>query len=122
MAVNFASCVANGVYWLRIRKNKSTLPFQIVFGIMFVVIGCLSWHGWVSIFVILAKLISSVALGINNTRVIRILNLISTPCWLMYNIYMFNIAGMCSDTIMLTSLVIAVIRLDIKKQKTSEPA
>ena len=115
MAVNFASCFANGTYWWRIRKGKSTLPFQIVFGIMFVVIGSLSWHGWVSLFVIAAKLISSVALGINNTRVIRILNLISTPCWLMYNIYMFNIAGMCSDLIMLTSLIIAVIRLDIRK-------
>lgn len=116
MVVNFASCISNGVYWLRIRKGKSTLPFQIVFGIMFVVIGSLSWHGWVSIFVILAKLISSIALGINNTRVIRILNLISTPCWLMYNIYMFNIAGMCSDLIMLTSVISAIIRIDVLKK------
>ena len=84
---------------------------------MFVVIGLLSWHSWISIFVVLAKLISSVALGINNPKIIRILNLISTPCWLMYNIFMFNIAGMCSDLIMLTSLVVAVIRLDLKRSK-----
>ena len=33
MTVNFASCFANGVYWWRIKKGKSTLPFQILFGI-----------------------------------------------------------------------------------------
>jgi hypothetical protein len=115
MAVNYAACLSNAVYWWRIRKGKSTLPFQILFGIMFVVIGLLSWHSWISIFVVFAKLISSVALGINNPKVIRILNLISTPCWLMYNIFMFNIAGMCSDLLMLSSLIIAVIRLDLKK-------
>ena len=117
MTVNFASCFANGVYWWRIKKGKSTLPFQILFGIMFVVIGLLSWHGWISIFVVCAKMISSVALGINNPKVIRILNLISTPCWLVYNIFMFNIAGMCSDLIMLTSLVVAIIRLDLKRSE-----
>ena len=64
---------------------------------------------------LLAKLISTVSLGINNTRVIRIMNLISTPCWLVYNICMFSIGGICSDLLMLTSLIIAVIRLDIMK-------
>lgn len=113
MVMNLAACGTNSIYWVLIRKGKSTLPFQIAFGIMFVVIGFMSWHGWVSLFVIFAKLISSVALGINNTRVIRILNLISTPCWLMYNIFMFSIAGMCSDIFMITSLIIAIIRLDV---------
>ena len=86
-----------------------------MFGIMFLVVGVLSWHGWISIFAIAAKIISTVSLGIKNTRVIRIMNLISTPCWLAYNIFMFSIGGMCSDLIMLTSLIIAVIRLDIMK-------
>ena len=88
MIVNFASCFTNGVYWYRNTKGKSTLVFQIVFGTMFVVLGALSWHGPISLFVIAAKLLSSVSLGIHNPRIIRILNLISTPCWLTYNIYM----------------------------------
>ena len=86
---------------------------------MFVVLGALSWHGPISIFVVVAKLISSVALGINNPRTIRILNLISNPCWLIYNIYVFSIAGIVSDILVISSVVIAVIRLDIlgKSQK-----
>lgn len=121
MIINFASCVTNGVYWYRNTKGKSTLVFQILFGAMFVVLGALSWHGPISILVVAAKLISSVSLGINNPRVIRILNLISNPCWLVYNIYMGSIAGIISDILVISSVVIAVVRLDILGRK-EEPA
>ena len=121
MLANFASCFTNGCYYFRIKKGKSTLPFQIVFATMFVMIGMLSWHGPISIFVVLAKLTSSVALGIKNPRAIRILNLISNPCWLIYNIYMGSIAGMITDSLVILSVLIAVFRLDIfpKKENSS---
>lgn len=117
MLANLASCLTNGCYYFRIKKGKSTLPFQIVFAVMFVAIGLLSWHGPISIFVVLAKLISSVALGIKNPRAIRILNLISNPCWLVYNIYMGSIAGIITDSLVITSVAIAVVRLDILSKK-----
>ena len=116
MVVNLAGCVTNTVYWHRNRHNKSVLPFQIAFGILFVVLGCLSWHGFISIFVILAKLISSIALGIKNTRVIRILNLLSNPCWLIYNIYMGSLAGIITDALVIATLIAAVVRIDILKK------
>ena len=119
MLANFASCLTNGCYYFRIKKGKTTLPFQIVFATMFVIIGALSWHGPISIFVVLAKLISSVALGIKNPRIIRMLNLISNPCWLIYNIYVGSIAGMGTDTLVTISVLIAVIRLDIFSKKES---
>ena len=119
MLANFASCLTNGCYYFRIKKGKTTLPFQIVFATMFVIIGALSWHGPISIFVVLAKLISSVALGIKNPRIIRMLNLISNPCWLIYNIYVGSIAGMVTDTLVTISVLIAVIRLDIFSKKES---
>ena len=117
MVIDLASCFTNGVYWYRNTKGKSTLVFQIIFGIMFVILGALSWHGPISIFVVLAKLISSVSLGINKPRVIRILNLFSNPCWLAYNIYMGTPAGIATDVLIITSTVIAVVRYDILKQK-----
>lgn len=113
MIINLASCFTNGVYWYRNKRGKSNLVFQIIFAIVFVVLGLLSWHSPFSLFVILAKLISSVALGINNPRIIRILNLISFPCWLIYNIHMGSVSGICSDSLSIASVLIAIIRLDI---------
>lgn len=117
MILNLASCFTNGVYYFRIKNNKSTLVFQILFGGMFAALGLLSWHGWISVFAITAKLLSSVSLGINSPRAIRIINLISTPCWLLYNIFMFSIPGMISDSLVICSVLIAVIRLDILKRE-----
>ena len=116
MLVNFASIFANGTYWYRIKKGKSTLPFQIAFAIVFVTLGALSWQGFISLFVIAAKLFSSVSLGIKNPRVIRILNLMSNPCWLTYNIFMQSLVAIISDSLVIGSVVIAVIRLDILKR------
>ena len=76
MLINFASCLTNGVYWYRNKQGKSVRVFQILFATLFVALGLLSWQGPVSLFVVAAKLISSVALSINKPRVIRILNLI----------------------------------------------
>ena len=85
-------------------------------------LGLLSWHGPISIFVILAKMFSSVALGIKNTRTIRILNAISSPCWLVYNAFMGSIPGVLGETFITLSTLIAIVRLDILKQaeKTAE--
>lgn len=117
MVINLAACLTNGVYWYRITKGKSTLIFQIMFGALFVALGALSWQGSISLFVVAAKLVSSVSLGIKNPRTIRILNLISNPCWLVYNLYMGTVAGIVTDTLVTTSVIIAVVRLDILKRK-----
>ena len=117
MVTNLASCITNTIYYFRVKKGKSTLIFQIIFATMFVIIGALAWHGPISIFVIVAKLLSSIAMGNKNPRVIRILNLISGPCWLIYNIYVGSIAGIISDTMTTTSVLIAVLRLDIFAKK-----
>ena len=113
MCINLASCFTNAVYWRRNKQGKSNVIFQILFGAMFVALGLLSWHSPFSIFVIIAKLISSVAMGIHNPRIIRILNLISFPCWLIYNIHMGSFSGMISDSLSIASVVIGIIRLDI---------
>ena len=111
--INFASCFTNGAYWYRNSRGKSTLPFQIAFGIMFVGLALLSWQGYITLFAMSAKLISSVALGIKNPRIIRILNLISNPCWLVYNFYTGSISAVLTDSLVTTSVLIAIIRLDI---------
>ena len=113
MLVNLTSCVTNPIYWYRIKKGKTTRPFQIAFGALFVVIVFLQWKGWISILVLIAKVLSSIALGINNTKIIRFLNLIGTSCWLIFNIFAHSIPGIVTDILVLASIIAAIIRIDI---------
>lgn len=113
MLVSFVAIAANVIYFGLNKKKKSAVPFQILFGVLFVFIVLWQWKDWTSIFVLMAKVLSTVSLGFRNTKIIRILNLISTPCWLAYNLSIPSIAGICSDLLMLTSLIIALIRIDV---------
>ena len=118
MATNLTSCVTNTVYRERVKRGKSTRVFQVIFGILFAVIGALTWQGPITLLVIFAKMLSTVANGINSTKVIRILNLVIMPLWLIYDILVFSIGGALTDIVTITSIIIAMVRLD--KQKTSE--
>lgn len=113
MCISIASCFTNAVYWYRNKQGKSTLIYQIVFGILFVLLALLSWHSIFSIFIMLAKLISSISLGIKSPRIIRLLKLVSFPCWLIYDIYMGSISGIIGDAMSIASVLIGIIRLDI---------
>lgn len=117
MCISIASSVTNVVYWYRNKKGKSNFVYQIVFGILFVLLALLSWHSIFSIFILIAKLISSVSLGINNPRIIRLLKLVSFPCWLIYDIYMGSLSGIVGDAMSIASVLIGIIRLDVLKQK-----
>ena len=117
MATNLTSCVTNSIYRERVKRKKSTLGFQIAFAILFAVIGILSWHGPISMLVILAKILSTVANGNSRPKMIRTLNLIINPLWLVYDIVVFSLAGVLSDAFTILSLIIAMSRLDRKKAK-----
>ena len=117
MATNLTSCVTNTIYRERIKHNKKTLGFQIGFAILFAVIGILSWHGPISLLVIAAKILSTVANGNKNPKTIRILNLIINPLWLVYDIVVFSLAGVLSDAFTILSLIIAMTRLDVNRKK-----
>lgn len=117
VCMNSTACVANGVYWYKNKKDKSPVIFQIIFSIVFVVLGILSWQGPVSAFIIVAKIIANVAFGINNPRAIRVLNFICLPCYLTYNICMGSLSGILSDSLSIISVVVGIVRFDILNKK-----
>ena len=116
MATNLVSCGTNTVYAYRINKKKTTLPFQIAFCFLFVGIGILTWGGPASLLVIVAKVMTTVSYGFKDTKIIRRVNLVSYPLWLVYDIIYLSIGGILNDIILLTATVIAIVRFDIKKK------
>lgn len=113
MATNFASVGTNSVYRYRIKNGKSTLPFQIAFAFLYTALCLISWHGWVSLLIIGAKVISTIAMGIKNTRTIRLLSLCSYPLWLIYNLSVGLIAAIINDCITIFCLLLAILRIDV---------
>ena len=134
MVMDVIGSARNIVFAERVKRKKSNIPFIIFFVILTVILGALtialSWQksldtmsAWSSLFSIqlllvilmsvlsiFAKVISCISYGIDNPHVIRILNLISSFCWIFYNFTFKSITGVCNEILVITSIIIAEIR------------
>ncbi len=61
---------------------------------------------------VIGSIALTVSFSMNTSRAIRIAGFISSPCWLIYNCFVFSIGGILCEVISLISIITAVIRLD----------
>ena len=113
MAMNLVGCVRNIIFSHNVQKQKNNLPFVLLFCLLFIGSGIYTWQGYASIFIIVAKLITTIAYGNRNTTIMRCCVLVTSSSWLVYNIFAGSQAGVLCEIFTLTSLVFGIIRLDI---------
>ena len=85
--------------------------------VLFAALGLLSWEGYISILIIFAKVLSTLAYGTTNMKRMRMMISVTCLCWICYNFYVGSIAGVISDSCNLVSVVIGMIRYDILKKE-----
>lgn len=117
MAMNIISSIRNLTFSYLVKKEKNTLPFQIIFCIAFIVSGILTWKNYLSLIVILAKLLATVVYGMKNTKYLRFATVPTSIFWLIYNFSCKATAGVISEILSLISLISAIIRIDIIEEK-----
>ncbi len=117
MSTNLVSIVTNLIYTDRVKKRKPTLGCQIIFSVIFTIVGIVTWHGWVSILVIISKLLSTISYGTQSPKLIRYASSINYPLWLVYDIFAGSVGGIITDIIGFCSLLVGIYRFDIKKEK-----
>lgn len=104
------------VYSNRSKKWASSVLWPIGFCIAFTVSGIMTWADMYSVLPLIAMLLSSVVLFIEKPKINRILSIPSSACWLFYNIKTVSYPGIITEIFVLTSIIIGIIRLDIKKK------
>jgi len=73
----------------------------------------------ISVLSIIAKVLSTVAYGIKEPHKIRMLNIPTCSCWLVYNFVAFSIAGVVNEIMTLCSVFIAEFRYAKTKKKST---
>lgn len=117
--MNGLSCIRNYIFIENVKKEKSNLPWQLLFSIIIVIFGIISWESWFSLIPIYAKILTTVAYGIKNPRIIRYLTIPSSISWLVYNYHYGSVAGAVNEAFVLVSLGIAIVRFDILKKEAA---
>ena len=113
VAVGVLGCVRNGIFLHLNRRGKSTRLWRGVFCLVFVVASLLTWSGFKSILTAVAKVASTISYGSPNPRLIRLVTLCSSTCWLIYNSYVASAAGVLGELVTLTSVVVGIVRFDL---------
>ena len=143
MVMDLIGSIRNIVFTLNVKNNKSNKWWIIFFSIITLIAGVLTiiftWDksigyasNWsnnpnvvliiaisISIISIVAKLLTTIAYGFKNPHLIRMINLPSNACWVVYNVVAFSIAGVINDLMCLLSIIVAEIRF--RKQDTPDP-
>ncbi len=144
MVMDLIGSIRNVVFTLNVKKGRSNKWWVVFFSIITLVAGVITiistWDksigyasNWskdpsvvlaiavsISIISIIAKLLTTIAYGFKDPHVIRMVNLPSNACWVIYNAVAFSIAGVINDLMCLGSIIIAEIRFRKPKEKQTQ--
>ena len=67
-----------------------------------------------------AMIIITISLRLGSAKAVRFLGLFSSPMWLTYNIFSGSIGAIASEVLNLVSMVVGIIRFDIRKSKQTK--
>ena len=94
--------------------KKKLLPTIIVCAnLSIIVLGIIFYQNIFSIFSVLGIALHTNAFWMTNERKIRIVSLLGSPCWLIYNISSHAYGSAVGDGLTICSIIIAIIRYNI---------
>lgn len=80
-----------------------------------VICGALTWDGWLSLLPTAAMVIGAPFLWTRKGKVLRLANLcFISPCWLIYNVFVFSIAGILTECCNILSVLLSFLRFGRK--------
>lgn len=120
----YTGAVLNGIAALRasifVNKGKKwadNIIWFIVFCLLSIVAGAFTWDGIVSILPILGMICTTIAYWIKTPKYVRMAAFPSSPLWLVYNVINKSYGGVITEVISMISIIVAMIRLDFRKEK-----
>ena len=77
-----------------------------------------AWIMLVELLPVISMCLSTVSFTMSNAGKIRLLSLICSPLWLVYNIVGHSLGGVLCELLAIGSIILGIIRHDIKKKTT----
>lgn len=116
-ALNFIGLLRSIVFYNSDKKWAKSPVWLVVFIIISAVSSILTWKEWYSILPATAMILTTISYWMKDETKIRLITFPSSPCWLIYNVFEKSVAGIVTECIVMTSLIIAIVRYDILKKK-----
>lgn len=117
-----AVCIFRNLLFYFKGNNKllNSIYVPIFFGVSAIVIGICTFAGWPSMLPAFATVVQSFALYAKKEEHSRLLFLVGSPLWLVYNICSGLLFPVITECINMISIIISVIRFTIKSKKENK--
>ena len=87
----------------------------VIFILAFALVTWYTWNGWTSLLPFAGMSSCTIAFWKNNALNIRKANLfVASPAWIVYDVIFFSIAGILSELVTMTSILVSVWRFGWK--------
>ena len=118
--VDMLSFLRTMIFSQNSKKWASSPIWLYVFLAIMVITGTATWKSCWDLLPIAGSLLSTIALWMKSEKKIRLISLTVGPCWLIYNLVIGAWAGALNEVLAMTSIVIGLIRNDIRKTDKTE--
>ena len=115
-ALNFIGLTRSIVFINNDKKWAKSPVWLGVFIVVSAVAGILTWEAWYSFLPPMALILTTISYWMKNETKIRLITFPSSPCWLVFNIITGSFAGVVTECIVMSSIIIAIIRYDVLKK------
>lgn len=115
------------IYMIGDKVRAGSKAWLFIFGIGYVAAYVLTftvfgkepnlWNLLVEALPVIGSLCITIGYSRDNAAVIRIMGIIASPIWLLYNIISFSIGGILCEAFSLVSIIIGIFRHDKKEGK-----
>ena len=109
-ALNIVCITRNVVFYFLDSKSKAYYPCVAFLTFAMVVVGAMSWQGWISLLMIVALAVNTVFISIGIPQLLRKSILFTSTLCIIYNVFVFSIGGIANEGISIVSSVIGIIR------------
>ena len=110
MALNVVVLIRNGYYYYRSKKENGEMVGPIVFTLLMLGIGILTWEAWYSVFAVLGLTISSFCMAFRKAQSVRKSVLVTCPLVLLYDAFAHSYGGIVYESVAFTSALIGILR------------
>lgn len=115
-AINIMSAVRSLIYAQTDKKWAMHPIWTVVFTGISILIAVFLWEGWVSILPVLGAVCYTLSFRMKTSKMVRLVSLPSSPCWIIYNAINGSIPGIITELYVIISILVGMLRFDRKKE------
>ena len=112
--MNIFGAARNVIFYHKDKPWVGHRFWLYLFIAIYIICAVLTWKNIFSLLPLIGMIVGTISFWMKNPKYIRLIMLLSPPCWFTYNLVTGSIPGMITEIFTVISIVVGIIRLDIK--------